>query len=68
MPPVFGGGRRGNSTVMIGVALAMIIVGIIFLFVIAPVGIAVGIVGLVLFVLALLGFGRRAATTEQPQP
>jgi uncharacterized membrane protein YccF (DUF307 family) len=53
---------------MIGAAIAMLVIGVIFLFVITPVGIAVGIVGLVLLVLALLGFGRRAASTEQTQP
>jgi hypothetical protein len=52
---------------MIGVAFAMIVVGIVFLFVITPVGVAVGIVGIVLLVLWLLGFGRRAAS-GQPRP
>ncbi len=52
---------------MIGLALALVIVGIVFLFVIPWVGIAVGIVGLVLFVLALLGFGRRAAAGHEPR-
>ena len=51
---------------MIGVALALIIVGVIFLFVITPVGIAVGLVGLVLLVVWLLGFGRRAANESRP--
>ena len=46
---------------MIGLALAIIIVGIVFGFVIPWVGIAVGLVGLVLFVAVLAGFGRRAA-------
>jgi len=46
---------------MIGLALAIIIVGIIFGFVIPWVGIVVGFVGLVLFVAFLVGFGRRAA-------
>jgi hypothetical protein len=46
---------------MIGLALAIIIVGIIFGFVIPWVGIIVGIVGLALFVALLAGFGRRAA-------
>jgi hypothetical protein len=64
----FGGGTAGNVGPMIGAALAMLVIGVIFLFVIPFVGIAVGIVGLVLLVLALLGFGRRAATTEQSQP
>jgi hypothetical protein len=57
----------GNAEAMIGVALAMVLIGIIFLFVITPVGIAVGAVGIVLLVLWLLGFGRRAAAGE-PQP
>jgi Flp pilus assembly protein TadB len=52
---------------MIGLALALVIVGVIFLFVIPWVGIPVGIVGLVLLVVWLLGFGRRATTTE-PRP
>jgi hypothetical protein len=46
---------------MIGLALAIIIVGIVFGFVIPWVGIIVGLVGLVLFVAFLVGFGRRAA-------
>ena len=50
---------------MIGLALAIIIVGIIFGFVIPWVGIIVGIVGLALFVALLAGFGRRAA---EPRP
>jgi hypothetical protein len=46
---------------MIGLALAIIIVGIVFGFVIPWVGIIVGLVGLVLFIALLVGFGRRAA-------
>jgi hypothetical protein len=46
---------------MIGVALALIIIGIIFGFVIPFVGIIVGIVGLLLLVAFVFGFGRRAA-------
>ena len=46
---------------MIGVALALIIIGIIFGFVIPFVGIIVGLVGLVLLVAFLFGFGRRAS-------
>ena len=49
---------------MIGVGIAFIIVGIIFLFVIPWVGIAAGIVGLVLALLWVAGFGRRAAEGE----
>ena len=54
---------------MIGLGIAFIIVGIIFLFVIPWVGIAAGIVGLVLAILWVAGFGRRAvegdAATER---
>jgi hypothetical protein len=46
---------------VIGVALALVVVGLILLFIIPWVGIAVGVVGLVLVVLYLLGFGKRAA-------
>ena len=46
---------------MIGVALGLIALGIVFLFFIPWVGIPVGIVGLILFVAYLAGFGRRAA-------
>ena len=48
---------------MIGLALALIIVAIVFGFVIPWVGIAVGLVGLVLLIAFLVGFGRRAAET-----
>jgi hypothetical protein len=46
---------------MIGLALAIIIVAIVFGFVIPWVGIAVGLVGLVLLIAFIAGFGRRAA-------
>ncbi|HKD32953.1 MAG TPA: hypothetical protein VKB73_05730 [Gaiellaceae bacterium] len=46
---------------MIGLALAIIIIGIVFGFVIPWVGIVVGLVGLVLFIVLVAGFGRRAA-------
>jgi hypothetical protein len=45
---------------MIGLAIALIAIGIVFGFVIPWVGIAVGIVGLALFVAFVAGFGRRA--------
>jgi hypothetical protein len=50
---------------MIGLALALIVIGIVFLFVIPWVGIPVGIVGLLLFAAFLAGWGRR---TTQPGP
>jgi hypothetical protein len=46
---------------MIGAALALIVIGVILLFVIPWVGIAAGIVGLILLGLFLAGFGKRAA-------
>ena len=46
---------------MIGLALALIIVGILFAFVIPWVGIIVGLVGIALFIAFLFGFGRRAS-------
>jgi Flp pilus assembly protein TadB len=53
---------------MIGAAIALILVGVVFLFFVPWVGIPVGVVGLVLLVLYLVGFGRRAARETQPQP
>jgi NADH:ubiquinone oxidoreductase subunit 3 (subunit A) len=47
---------------MIGAALALVVLGVILLFLFPWAGIVVGAVGLVLVVLFLLGFGRRAAT------
>jgi hypothetical protein len=51
---------------MIGLGLAMLVIGIIFLFVIPWVGIPVGIVGLVLTILYFAGVRRPAAQGEQP--
>ena len=50
---------------MIGVGIAFIVVGLLFLFVVPWVGIAAGIVGLVLAILWVAGFGRRAVTRDQ---
>jgi len=47
---------------MIGLALAIIIVGIVFGLVIPWVGIVVGLVGALLFIVLVTGFGRRAAS------
>jgi hypothetical protein len=46
---------------MIGLAIALIVIGLVFAFVIPWVGIVVGIVGVVLFIAFTAGFGRRAA-------
>ena len=51
---------------MIGVGIALLIVGLVFLFIVPWVGIPVGIVGLVLAILWVAGFGRRAVRGEQP--
>ena len=51
---------------MIGVGIALVIVGIVFLFIVPWVGIPVGIVGLVLAILWVAGFGRRAMRGEKP--
>ena len=45
---------------MIGLAIALIVIGLIFGFVIPWVGIVVGIVGVLLFIGFVTGFGRRA--------
>jgi hypothetical protein len=47
---------------MIAAALALVALGLVFLFVMPWVGVPVGIVGLILFVLYLAGIGRRAVT------
>jgi len=49
---------------MIGVALALIALGLIVLFIVPWVGIVVGVVGLILLVLYLIGLGKRL--TESP--
>jgi membrane associated rhomboid family serine protease len=51
---------------VIGVGIAFIVVGILFLFLVPWVGIAAGLVGLVLAVLWLAGVGRRVATRDAP--
>jgi hypothetical protein len=51
---------------MIGVAIAFIVIGIICLFVVPWVGIAAGIVGLLLAIVWVAGFGRRAAGRGEP--
>jgi hypothetical protein len=51
---------------MIGVGIAFIVVGIVFLFLVPWVGIGAGIVGLLLAILWVAGFGRRAAERDPP--
>jgi hypothetical protein len=50
---------------VIGVGIAFIVVGILFLFIVPWVGIVVGIVGLFLALLWIAGFGRRAVARDQ---
>lgn len=50
---------------MIGAAIALVVIGVIFLFVIPWVGIPIGIAGLILAVLYVLGFGRRAMSEHR---
>jgi hypothetical protein len=51
---------------MIGVGIALVIVGIILLFALPWVGIVVGVVGLALLGFWLAGFGRSAMRGEHP--
>jgi hypothetical protein len=51
---------------MIGVALAAIVVGIIVMFFLPWVGIPIGVLGLILLIVYLAGWGRRAAEQSQP--
>jgi hypothetical protein len=55
---------------MIGVGLALVVLGLILLFIIPWVGIPVGIIGVILAVLWLAGIGRGLATRrgEPGQP
>ena len=46
---------------MIGLAIALMVIGLVFGFVIPWVGIVVGLVGALLFIAFLFGFGRRAS-------
>jgi hypothetical protein len=46
---------------MIGLSMALMAIGIVFGFVVTWVGIAVGVVGLALFIAFTAGFRRRAA-------
>ena len=50
---------------MIALGIAFILVGIVFLFLFPWVGIPVGILGLVLAILWIAGFGRRAAERDE---
>jgi Flp pilus assembly protein TadB len=51
---------------MLPAALALILIGVILLFLIPWVGIPAGIVGVLLLIAFLAGFGRRAAREPRP--
>jgi len=51
---------------VIGVGIAFIAIGLVFLFVIPWVGIAASSAGLVLAILWIAGFGRGAAARDRP--
>ena len=53
---------------MIPAAVALIVIGVIFLFIVPWVGIVAGIVGLVLLIGFLAGIGRRADRVQEPGP
>jgi hypothetical protein len=51
---------------VIGLALALVVVGIVLLFMLPWVGVPLGVIGLALLVAYLVGFGRRTATRSGP--
>jgi hypothetical protein len=50
---------------VIGVAIALMVIGLVFGFVIPWIGIVVGLVGLLLFIAFVGGFGRRPTSGER---
>ena len=61
----FSFGGVGYVDLMIGVGIALIVLGVVFLFVIPWVGLAAGFIGLVLAFLWIVGVGRRAVTAGE---
>jgi hypothetical protein len=51
---------------MIGLGIALMVIGIVFGFVIPWVGILVGLIGLALFTVFVGGYGRRAGREPRP--
>ena len=65
--PSFRGGFAGNVGAVIGLVLALIVVAIVVsLLGLIWVGIPVAVLAIVLFVVFVAGFGRRAATPARP--
>ena len=54
--------KRASTTSMIGAALALVMIGVILLFLYPWAGLVIGAVGVLLMVLFLVGFGRRTET------
>jgi hypothetical protein len=52
---------------MLALAIVLILAGIVMLFFFTYAGVVVGIVGVILFIAFLIGFGRRAGTAEPHQ-
>ena len=50
---------------MIGVGIALIVLGVVFLFLVPWVGLVAGAVGLVLAFIWIAGFGRRAVEGDE---
>ena len=50
---------------MIGLAIALMVIGLVFGFVISWVGIVIGLIGALLFIALVTGFSRRAAPGER---
>jgi len=50
---------------VVGLAIALMVIGLVFGFVIPWVGIVVGLVGALLFIVLVTGFGRRAPADER---
>ena len=56
---------------MIGIAIGLVVIGVLLLFIVPWVGIPAGIVGLVLLAVWLFGAGRRATGPQEahtPEP
>jgi uncharacterized membrane protein len=53
---------------MLAVALALVVLGLVLLFLIPWVGVAIGIVGLILVALYVLGIARRTSRTAEHGP
>jgi 4-hydroxybenzoate polyprenyltransferase len=51
---------------MIGLAIALVVIGVVLLFLIPWIGLAVGIVGALLALAYLFGVGRRAVEPTEP--